>query len=309
MKIAFIGGVEFSHELLSVTLSNGWDISIVFSYEDSKEKYYSDMASFSNLTKKYGIKHVQVDNINDSENVKLLKEINPDLILVMGWSQLLAKEIIKIPKLGVIGSHPTELPKYRGRAPIPWTIIKNLKESALTFFYIDEGVDDGDILDQRKFALSEKDDATSIYKIMIDLGKEMLLDNLVYLRDGNAMRRKQNQNEFIENWPKRTMNDGKINWCDSTEKIHTLIRATTHPYPGAFTEFKNQKLIIWKSEFLNNSITKPYSNPGIIEQINNDNILVGTGKGMLRILQISYQGEDEFNKIFSTSDIGTKLGS
>ena len=86
MKIAFIGGVEFSHELLSVTLSNGWDISIVFSYEDSKEKYYSDMASFSNLTKKYGIKHVQVDNINDSENVKLLKEINPDLTCAEGNS-------------------------------------------------------------------------------------------------------------------------------------------------------------------------------------------------------------------------------
>ena len=88
-------------------------------------------------------------------------------------------------------------------------------------------------------------------------------------------------------------------------KIHTLIRATTHPYPGAFTEFKNQKLIIWKSEFLNDT----NSNPGIIEKINNDNILVGTGKGILRVSQISYQGENEFNKIFSTSDIGTKLGS
>ena len=139
---------------------------------------------------------------------------------------------------------------------------------------------------------------------MIDLGKEMLLDNLVYLRDGNAMRRKQNQNEFIENWPKRTMNDGKINWCDSTEKIHTLIRATTYPYPGAFTEFKNQKLIIWKSEFLNNI----NSNPGIVEGINNDNILVGTGKGTLKILKVSYGHECELNKIFSTSDIGTKLG-
>ena len=304
MKIAFIGGVEFSHELLSATLSNGWDVSIVFSYEDSKEKYYSDMASFSNLTKKYGIKHVQVDNINDSENVKLLKEINPDLILVMGWSQLLAKEIIKIPKLGVIGSHPTELPKYRGRAPIPWTIIKNLKESALTFFYIDEGVDDGDILDQRKFDISEKDDVTSIYYKMTKLGKEMLLDNLLILKDGKEIRKKQNQNEFIENWPKRTMEDGKINWNDSAEEIHNLVRATTHPYPGAFTKFKNQKLIIWKSEFLNNT----NSDPGMIKEVNNDNIIVGTGKGILKILKISYQDECELNKIFSTSYIGTKLG-
>jgi len=304
MKIIFIGGVKFSHELLSAILSNGWDVSIVFSYEDSKEKYYSDIASFANLTKRYGIKHVQVDNINDSENIKILQEINPDLILVMGWSQLLTNEIIKIPKLGVIGSHPTELPKYRGRAPLPWTIIKNLKESALTFFYIDEGIDDGDILDQRKFDISKKDDATSIYKKMTNLGKEMLLDNLLILKDGKGIRKKQNQNEFIENWPKRTMEDGKINWNDSAEEIHNLVRATTHPYPGAFTKFKNQKLIIWKSEFLNNT----NSNPGIIKEINNDNILVGTGKGILKILKISYQDGNELNKIFSTSDIGTKLG-
>ena len=128
MKIAFIGGVKFSHELLSTILSNGWDVSVVFSYEDSKKKYYSDIASFTNLTERYGIKHIQVDNINDPYNIKVLKESNPDLILVMGWSQLLTNEIIKIPRLGVIGSHPTELPKYRGRAPLPWTIIKNLHE-------------------------------------------------------------------------------------------------------------------------------------------------------------------------------------
>lgn len=306
MKIAFIGGVEFSHELLSATLSNGWDVSIVFSYEDSKEKYYSDMASFSNLTKKYGIKHVQVDNINDSGNVKLLKEINPDLILVMGWSQLLAKEIIKIPKLGVIGSHPTELPKYRGRAPIPWTIIKNLKESALTFFYIDEGVDDGDILDQRKFALSEKDDAASIYKIIIDLGKEMLLDNLVYLKDGNAMRRKQNQNEFIENWPKRTMSDGKINWNMPAKEIHTLIRATSHPYPGAFTFFKNKKLIIWKAIYEN----EKFSKPGKILSVNKNEVKINTASGTVKLLSVSYgeELENNFEQIFSENSIGEVLG-
>ena len=304
MKIAFIGGVKFSHELLSTILSNGWDVSIVFSYDDSKEKKYSDITSFADLTKKYGIKHVQVDNINDKQNIIILKEINPDLILVMGWSQLLKNEIIKIPKFGVVGSHPTELPKYRGRAPIPWTILKNLKESALTFFYIDEGVDDGDILDQRKFSISEKDDATTLYKIMTNLGKEMLLDNLVSIKEGWQIRKKQDQNEFIENWPKRTIEDGKINWNNSSEEIHTLIRATTHPYPGAFTEFKNQKLIIWKSEFLNNTNSKL----GIVEEINNDNILVGTGKGALKILKVSYGDECELNKIFSTSDIGTKLG-
>ena len=121
----------------------------------------------------------------------MIKQIKPELILVMGWSQILKDTIIKIPKKGVIGSHPTELPKYRGRAPIPWSIIKGLKESALTFFYIQEGVDDGDIVDQQKFIISEHDDATSIYNKITNIGKEMILKNLNLIESGSVNRIKQ----------------------------------------------------------------------------------------------------------------------
>jgi methionyl-tRNA formyltransferase len=303
MKIAFIGGVKFSHEILSTMLDNGWNISLVFSYDDTKKKYYSDIKNFAELTTKYDVKHIQVNNINDDENIKIFQEIKPDLILVMGWSQLLNNEIIKIPKLGVIGSHPTELPKFRGRAPIPWSIIKKLKESALTFFYIDEGIDDGDILDQRKFNILDEDDATSIYQKMIDLGKKMILDNLLILKNNEVTRKKQNQSKFIENWPKRTMEDGKINWNDPSEEIHRLIRATTSPYPGAFTKFKNEKLIIWKSNFLDDL----NNNPGVISEIENNYVLIGTGKGTLKIFKASYMNKCRLNEIFSPSDVGLKL--
>ena len=138
MNIIFIGGVKFSRDLLESILENNWSISSVFSYNDSKKKIYSDFTSLDEITAKFNVKHYKVDNINDEKNIEMIREIKPDLILVMGWSQLLNNDILKIPKLGVIGSHPTELPKYRGRAPISWSILKGLKESALTFFYIDE---------------------------------------------------------------------------------------------------------------------------------------------------------------------------
>ena len=140
MKIVFIGGVEFSKQTLSYILERGWIISLLCCYDESKKKFYSDYADFDAISRKYNIKQIKIKNINDKENVDLINKINPDLILVIGWSQLLKKEIIQIPKLGVIGSHPTELPKYRGRAPIPWSIIKELKESALTLFFIQEGI-------------------------------------------------------------------------------------------------------------------------------------------------------------------------
>ena len=253
MKIAFIGGVKFSHGILSTILENKKNVSIVFSYEENKKKSFSDMVSFDTLTDKYQINHIRVDNINDKNNVKVLKEIKPDVILVMGWSQLLKSEIIKIPKYGVIGSHPTELPKFRGRAPIPWAILKKLKESALTFFYIQEGIDNGDIILQKKFAVTSDDDASSLYEKIIHIGKEMVIELLLLLESEKLMGKKQDSKMFLENWPKRTPEDGRIDWKLPAEEIHRLIRASTKPYPGAFTFFKNRKITIWKSSFENNS--------------------------------------------------------
>ena len=198
MKIAFISGVKYGHELLSHLLEKGIDISIIFSYNDSTRKKYSDNASFENLAEKFSIQNIQVENINETQNIKILEEISPDLILVMGWSQIINDSILNIPKIGVIGSHPTELPKYRGRAPIPWTILKNLKESALTLFYMRSGIDNGDILAQKKFSISDIDDATSIYEKIISLGKDMLLENFPLLDMGTATRMKQDEEKFIE---------------------------------------------------------------------------------------------------------------
>ncbi len=306
MKIAFIGGVIFSHEILSHILNNGWDISVIFSYDESKNFFYSDMKSFNDISKKYGIPNIKVMNINDPENITILQKYNPDLILVMGWSQLLKNDILKIPKLGVIGSHPTELPKYPGRAPISWSILKGLKESALTFFYIEKGIDNGDILDQRKFKITDEDNATTIYKKIISLGKIMLLENLLLLKNGQAKRTKQDEKKFLENWPKRTVDDGKVNWFDTALEIHTLVRATTHPYPGAFTTYNDTKLIIWESDYIPNEKHVP----GKILKINFNNIYVGTIDGILIIKKIGTDLKLKciLSEIFSDTDVGKFLG-
>lgn len=305
MKIAFISGVRFGYELLSYLLENNYKISIVFSYDDSKKTSYSDFASFDDLTKKNNITHVKVKNINDEQNVELLRSIAPDVILVMGWSQILKKEILEIPRLGVVGSHPTELPKFRGRAPIPWTIIRGLKESALTFFYMKEGVDDGDILDQRNFKISMYDDASSLYEKIIFLGKQMILENINLLEKGMAKRIIQDESKFIEYWPKRTPEDGKIDWSTSAKDIHTLIRATTHPYPGAFTFFKKSKLKIWTAKYYEDKNDRP----GRICEINPEGVTVGTAKGTVLIQSVSLNEQSEVSSttIFTKDDIGLVL--
>lgn len=306
MRIIFVSGVKFGYDLLSYVLENGYKISLIISYADSKKKIYSDYASFDDLANKFKIKNLKVQNINDEENIQIIKKMNPDIILVMGWSQILKDEIISIPVNCVIGSHPTELPKYRGRAPIPWSIIKGLSESALTFFYIQEGVDNGDILDQCKFTISDNDDATIIYNKITQIGKEMLLKNLRLLESGKANRIKQDNSKFIEYWKKRVSDDGIIDWSKSAKDIHTLIRATTHPYPGAFTFFRESKLKIWKASYCD----KPVLDIGKIIDVGEYGVKVGTGHGIIIIEKVSKNDDLEIlaSKIFSMDDIGITLG-
>jgi len=301
MKIVFIGGVKFSYEILKTILENGIKIEILFTYNESKKEIYSDFAEFEKLSKKYRIKHIKVNNINDEKNVEFMKECKPDLLLVMGWSQILKNKILKIPRLGVIGSHPTELPRFRGRAPIPWSIIKELKESALTFFYMEEGIDDGDILDQQKFKITNKDNASSLYDKITKIGKKMILKNISLLEKGKINRKKQDSSKFEEYWEKRTPDDGKIDWGGNAKDIDKLIRATGHPYPGAFTFFNNSKIIIWKSSYNN----KKKSEVGKILDIKNDFVEVGCKEGTIKLEKISVAGKElNINKFFKKEHVG-----
>ena len=306
MKIVFISGVKFGHSLLNHILNSNLKVEAVFSYHESKKEIYSDMIDFDDLASKFNIKNFKVNNINDEINVKIINDISPDLILVIGWSQLLKNPLLKIPKIGTIGSHPTELPKFRGRAPIPWSIIKNLKESALTLFWIQEGTDNGPILAQRKFLISQHDDASSLYEKMTSLGKIMILDNLNQIKKGKIIKIVQDESKFIENWPKRTPNDGQINWKQTAKKIHTLIRASTHPYPGAYTYFKKKKLVLWKSVLIDSSIKKP----GEIMKISTNELEIGTSRGIIKLISGSFNNCEikDFKTFFSEKNLGDIIG-
>jgi len=305
LKIIYISGVKFGYDLLSHLLKNRKSISLIISYEDQKKKNYSDFADFKVISKKYDILHKQVDRINDPKNIELIRSLQPDLIFVMGWSQLLSDEIIKIPKIGIIGSHPTELPKYRGRAPIPWTILKNLKRSALTFFWINPGTDEGPIENQKFFEINNKDDASDIYEKITDIGKDMLLEDLTSIENGQIKKIPQDETKFIENWPKRKPEDGKINWSKSSHEIYTLIRASTYPYPGAFTYFNKKKIKIWKAKISDDKS----SGIGKIMEIKDNEIKVGTGDTsiILKKLTSDIDNLEKSKNIFLSTNIGDTL--
>ena len=228
------------------------EISLIITLKNNKS---SDRCSFLDISKKYNIPLLEVDDINDKEVIKKIKKINPDLIWVLGWSQIIKPEILDIPKIGCIGSHPTELPKYRGRAPIPWSIIKGLKKSALTFFWLDKGKDSGDILIQKKFLININDTAKDVYDKMISAGEEMLDGIYPKLIIGKIPRIPQDINDFIEEWPKRTEKDSEIDWSKSVLDIHNQIRAVAGLYPWAYTYINGKKLLFKKSTYKNGKLS------------------------------------------------------
>ncbi len=191
----------------------------------------------------------EVEHIND--NYTLIKYLNPDLIIMCGWRQLISKEILGIPLSGFIGFHPTLLPYGRGPAPIINTILCGLKESGLTMFYVDEGTDTGDVIGQKKFDVDDTDYANDIYNKTIDAGKYLIKKYVPLIADGKNPRIPQDEaRSYI--FPRRTIQDNKINLTnDSPDLIMKKIRAFSKPYDGAFIELGKSKLVIWNAEIQN----------------------------------------------------------
>lgn len=251
LKNVFVSKIIAGKKWLKILLELNVDIDLLITLKNNDA---SDGCSFSDISNEYNIPLLKTNNINENKVIDEIKKIHPDLIWVLGWSQLLTSDLIKIPKIGCIGSHPTELPKYRGRAPIPWSIIKGLKESALTFFWIDENVDRGDILIQKKIQIDINDTAKEVYDKMIYTGEDMLREIYPKLLNKEFSHIPQNPDDFIEEWPKRTPKDSEINWSKSELEIHNQIRAVAGIYPWAFTYLNDKKLLFKKSKFKNNKL-------------------------------------------------------
>jgi methionyl-tRNA formyltransferase len=186
--------------------------------------------------------------------VALVRRLAPDAIFVLGFSQLVPKEILNLPPKGVIGCHSTLLPTGRGRHPLIWALVKGLEESGTTFLYLDDGVDSGDILMQKRFTIRVEDDARSVYEKDKACAAAIIRETLPLLERGTAPRTPQDHSRATY-WPKRTYRDGIIDWSRPAMETYNLIRALTRPYPGASTYSASRELKVWKAK--SHTLTEP----------------------------------------------------
>ena len=245
MRILFIGTVEFSYKALKKLIE--LNAEIVGVCTKKKSDFNSDFEDLTPLCKKADIPFKYVNDINSNENIDWIRSLSPDIIFCFGWSNLIKKDLLNLPKMGVVGYHPALLPKNRGRHPLIWALALGLNDSGSTFFFMTEGADDGDILSQEKVKILYEDNAKSLYDKVSNIALRQIEDFLPKLQNNSFKTIKQN-NDLANVWRKRGKVDGKIDFRMTSRAIYNLVRALTKPYIGAHVEYNGQDISIWKVE-------------------------------------------------------------
>ena len=284
-KILFIGTVEFSYKALSTLIENKFEIVGVLSKKESN--FNSDYYDLTPLAEDNNIPIIYRTKDNKDEIISFIKSLNPDIIYCFGWSHILTKSILSIPKYGVIGFHPAELPNNRGRHPIIWALFLGLKQTASTFFIMDEGADTGDIISQEKIKIID-DNAFTLYNKIINVALKQIVSFTIELETKEVFLNKIKQDKTQGNsWRKRTKQDGKIDFRMTSNAILNLVNALSSPYVGAHIEFQNQDVKIWNVRDEKSNLSN--FEPGKVLEIIGNDIIVKTYDGSIRILDHEFK--------------------
>lgn len=284
MKIIFIGSVEFSKYALEEIIKMDENVIGIICKDSSR--FNTDFFDLAPIAEKNHIPFLYTKNINSKVSEDWIRDKNPDVIYCFGWSQIIAPNILQIPKLGIIGFHPAEIPRNKGRHPLIWALFLGLNSTASTFFFMDEGADTGDILSQSEISISPKDDASSLYMKVRNTALTQIEQFTKELKTNNYKRIRQSKNNG-NSWRKRDINDGRIDWRMNSLAIYNLVRALTHPYIGAHITIDNESFVVWKVKIIEKDNLGSNYEPGKIIRINQieNTFDVKTYDGIIRILE------------------------
>ena len=298
LRIAFVGCVEEGRRSLETLLGMGEEVSAIFTLRPELAAKVSGAVPWEGVAARSGVPLHYVRNMNDPEAVEILRGIAPDLLFCVGWTQLLRKPVLEIPRLGCLGFHASLLPSYRGRAPVNWAIINGERQTGNTLMFLDEGVDTGDILAQRAFPIEDDDTCATIYDRVALSEDEMIREVMPLIHEGRMPRRPQDH-AVATVMPRRKPEDGIVDWKRTTRQLHDWVRALTHPYPGAFTTLASRRVSIWKASPWRPgpggfAVDRP--RPGVWRLDGTPpRLLAGTGDGELSLERVQFDGEEELD--------------
>jgi len=237
------------------------------------------------LASNRGLLILQPENVKEEAVQERVKNVQPDLFVVVAYGQIFPKSLLKIPKQGSVNVHASLLPKYRGAAPIPWAILNGESVTGVTTMMMDEGMDTGDILLQAKVPIGERGTAEALHDQLASLGARLLLETVEGMKAGKIHPVPQDHS-MATYAPSIKKEDGHIDWSKEAEEIDRKVRAFD-PWPGAFTRWDGRLLKICKGEV---RVGAPRGKTGAVVWGGSDFIEVETGKNSFLIKEVQLEG-------------------
>lgn len=285
-KIIFMGTSEFAVPVLKKLIKN-YQVISVFTQPDKPigRKKELSKSPIKKVAQENNLKIIQPKSLKDEKVVNQIRELNPDLIIVVAYGQIIPQKIIKISKFGIMNIHPSLLPKYRGASPIQTAIMNGEKETGVTIMLIDEKMDHGPILAQEKINIGD-DNYIKLSEKLSEIGANLLIKILPDYFSGKI--NPQEQDHTKATFTKIiTREDGQIDWHKSAKEIGCQFRAFT-PWPGVFTFWNNKRLKITKL-----TISEINKQDGLVFLTSDEEVAIGCGMGSIIISKLQLEGKKE----------------
>ena len=246
MRVVFLGTPEFAVPSLE-SLAARHDVVAVFTQPDRPKGRGNQLAEspVKTAARQLGIPIHQPERVRRPESVELLQELAADLMIVVGYGQIIPQSIIDLPRHGILNVHASLLPKYRGAAPIQWAIANGESETGVTIMQIDAGLDTGDMLSKSRTSIGPEETAPELSARLAPLGAELLCETIARIDAGTVQREKQDSAEATLA-PILKKEDGLVDWHLPAARIDSRLRGFT-PWPGAYTSFRGQQLSILRA--------------------------------------------------------------
>ncbi len=247
MRTVWVSFDTIGRDCLEAAADAGAEVVGVVTLPGPVDPDRSGQCAFDEVARRLGAQLVETAQVNSGETLQAVRALEPELVFVVGWSQLVQGPFIELAREGVFGMHPTLLPRHRGRAPVPWAILSGLARTGVTLFEItDSTADSGAIVGQAVVDIAPDETATTLFERLARAHVDLVREYVPQLLRRTAPRVPQDERR-ASTWPRRTPADGIIDWETRAPYLYDWVRAQTRPYPGAFTFRGDEKVVVWRA--------------------------------------------------------------
>jgi methionyl-tRNA formyltransferase len=246
MNVALMGSVSSSVHALEALIRGGVAIAGVLGLDESRAAQVSDYRALRPVAERAGLPFRSFVKVTEPGVARFLEDHRPDLLWVIGLSQLVPADLVGLAREGGVGFHPTMLPRGRGRAPVAWTIMLE-ERAAVSLFFLTDEPDAGDLIAQREVSVLPDDYSEDLIDRTNEVLGEVVLELAPLIKGGTLPRARQGDS-MASYYAKRSPGDGLVHWNRPTDKVYRLVRAAGRPYPGAFAYIEGRRLTIWRAE-------------------------------------------------------------